>query len=101
LLLLSRADADQARLKQEPVPLHEVAMQVYERMEGLAHRKNISLDIAAMDEVSLRGDSLWLQQLMTNLTHNAIHYTPEGGSVTLSLTLEEEGKGEREKAKGE
>jgi two-component system OmpR family sensor kinase len=89
LLLLSRADADQARLKQEPVALHEVAMQVYERLEGLAHRKNITLDIAAMEEVDLRGDALWLQQLMTNLLHNAIHYTPEGGKVVLSLTRED------------
>jgi heavy metal sensor kinase len=86
LLLLSRADADQVRLKQEPLSLDEVALAAYEPMERLARRKNITLDIEAMDSVRLRGDSLWLGQLITNLLHNAINYTPEGGSVVLSLT---------------
>lgn len=89
LLLLSRADADQVRLKHEPVALHEVAMAAYEPMASLAHRKNITLDIDAMEEVTVQGDALWLQQLITNLLHNAINYTPEGGTVLLSLTLED------------
>ncbi|HLK56463.1 MAG TPA: ATP-binding protein [Chthonomonadaceae bacterium] len=88
LLLLSRADADQVRLKQEPVALHEVVMAAYEPMARLAFRKSITLDMDTIDEVYLRGDALWLQQLITNLIHNAINYTPEGGCVTLSLILE-------------
>lgn len=85
LLLLSRTDADQVRLKQDPVALHEVAMASFEPMAALAHRKGINLDIGAMEDVRVVGDALWLQQLTTNLLHNAINYTPEGGSVTLSL----------------
>ncbi len=88
LLLLSRADADQVRLNQEPVALHEIVLTTFETLERLAHRKNITLDFAEMEEVTLKGDALWLQQLFTNLIHNAIHYTPEGGQVTLSLTTE-------------
>ncbi len=91
LLLLSRADADQVRLKQDNVPLHEVAMAAYEPMAGLAHRKNINLDIRDMTVVNVTGDELWLQQLITNLLHNAINYTPDGGSVTLNLTVERGG----------
>jgi heavy metal sensor kinase len=86
LLLLSRADADQVRLNHEPVALHEIVLTTFETLERLARRKSIALDFAEMDEVTIYGDSLWLQQLFTNLIHNAIHYTPEGGSVTLSLT---------------
>jgi len=88
LLLLSRADAEQVRLNHEPIALDQVAMQAYETTERLAHRKNISLDIAAMEEITIDGDSLWLHQLITNLLHNAINYTPEGGKVTLSVTRE-------------
>ena len=88
LLLLSRADADQVRLKHEPVSLDQVAMQAYEPMERLAHRKNITLDIEEMEEITLSGDSLWLHQLITNLIHNAINYTPEGGKVVLTLACE-------------
>jgi heavy metal sensor kinase len=86
LLLLSRADADQVRLNHEPVALQEIVLTTFETLERLARRKNIVLDFAEMEEVTIHGDALWLQQLFTNLIHNAIHYTPEGGSVTLSLT---------------
>lgn len=86
LLLLSRADADQVRLNRDPVALHEIVLTTFETLERLARSKNITLDFADMEEVTVPGDALWLQQLFTNLIHNAINYTPEGGRVTLSLT---------------
>jgi len=85
LLLLSRADADQIVLKHLDLPLHEVVMASYEPMASLAYRKGVTLDIGEMDDVVAPGDALWLQQLITNLLQNAINYTPEGGTVTLSL----------------
>jgi heavy metal sensor kinase len=88
LLLLSRADADQVRLRQEPLSLDELALEIFEKMEPLARQKNIRLDIAEMEEVNLLGDSLWLNQLLRNLLQNAINYTPEGGSVLLSIKYE-------------
>ncbi len=94
LLLLSRADADQVRLNQDPVALHEIVLTTFETLERLARRKNIALDFADMEEVTIPGDALWLQQLFTNLIHNAIHYTPEGGRVTLALTITKSGQPE-------
>ncbi len=88
LLLLARADANQVKLRQEEVSLDEIAMSAYEGVESLARRKRISLNIADMDETPLLGDSLWLQQLAANLLQNAVNYTPEGGSVTLSVRRE-------------
>jgi heavy metal sensor kinase len=85
LLLLSRADADQVRLKHEPIALDEVAMSSFETMERLARRKHITLDIAEMDDAPIEGDALWIQQLITNLLNNAINYTPEGGTVIMSV----------------
>ncbi len=93
LLLLARADANQVKLRQEEVALDEIAMSAYEGVEPLARRKHITLNIAEMDETPLRGDSLWLQQLAANLLQNAVNYTPEGGSVTLSVRREESEKG--------
>ncbi|HEV2473436.1 MAG TPA: ATP-binding protein, partial [Chthonomonadales bacterium] len=93
LLLLSRADADQVRLKREQVQVHDVVMAAYEPLERLAHRKGVRLDVSQIDEVIVLGDSLWLQQLATNLLHNAINYTPAGGVVTLALIRLENGSG--------
>lgn len=95
LLLLSRADANQMTLKREPVALDAIVMQAYERVEPLARRKRITLDIENLEEISLQGDSLWLLQLLTNLLNNAINYTPEGGSVFLALYCEEVGASRR------
>jgi heavy metal sensor kinase len=95
LLLLSRADADQVRLNQDRVALHEIVLTTFETLERLARRKNIALDFADMEEVTVQGDALWLQQLFTNLIHNAINYTPEGGRVTLSLSAIQSGEPER------
>ncbi len=86
LLLLSRADADQIRLNRVSVAFHNIAMASYEPLAGIAHRKGLHLDITEMDEVMVLGDPLWLQQLVTNLLHNAVNYTPAGGEVSLSLT---------------
>jgi len=88
LLLLSRADADQVRLKQERIALDEVAMASFETVERLAQRKQITLDIAEMEDAPIEGDALWIQQLITNLLINAVNYTPEGGTVILSVVCE-------------
>jgi heavy metal sensor kinase len=87
LLLLARADAEQIQVRRKRVSLDEIVMQVYEQMEGLARRKQVSLDIAAMEEAAVSGDGLWLGQIITNLVNNALKYTPEGGAVTISLTV--------------
>lgn len=85
MLLLSRVDADHVRLKKEYVPLHEAALAALDSVETLAHRKRIALDVGTVDDVTVCGDRLWLEQLASNLLVNAVKYTPEGGSVTLSV----------------
>ena len=88
LLLLARADAEQIQIRRERVPVHELVMEVFEQLGPLARRKNVTLDVAALDEASVSGDPLWLRQILVNLVNNAIKYTPAGGSVQLSLTTD-------------
>jgi heavy metal sensor kinase len=90
LLLLARADAEQIQIRRENVHLEAVAMEVYEQLERLARRKQIALDIAAMEEAEVAGDPLWLSQILSNLLNNAIKYTPDGGTVTLALKAVEQ-----------
>jgi heavy metal sensor kinase len=93
LLLLARADAEQVHIRRERLHLEGIVLEAYEQLEGLARRKQITLDIATMDEAEVEGDPLWLGQILTNLLNNAIKYTPEGGTVTLSLeVIDQEGR---------
>jgi heavy metal sensor kinase len=88
LLTLARADADQVRLRRERVALHELLMTAYEQMERVARAKGVTLDLEEIDDLTVEGDPLWLQQLVTNLVNNAVKYTPAGGEVRLSLVRE-------------
>lgn len=64
---------------------------IIEELKTLAEKKNISLilDTAGANGVRVFGDEQNLQQVLINLIDNAIKYTPEFGSVKISLEVKE------------
>ena len=42
------------------------------------------------EDLSVKGDDYQLKQLLGNLVDNAIKYTPDGGTITLSLFRDNE-----------
>ena len=75
-----------------PVRLVDVAREVIVEFAELAHRKDIDLGLVAGDGVpSVQAVPLLMRELIANLVDNAIRYTPEGGTVTLSLHDDEGG----------
>src|SRR5579871_3747473 len=85
LLALARADAGQ-RLESGPVRLDELVRAVYREIQPLADGVAVRLD--RVDPAEVRGDSDALRQLLLILLDNGLKYTPQGGSVTLSLARE-------------
>jgi histidine kinase len=68
-----------------PVNVSLLVQTVAKRLSSPAASKRISLDIqAAPDLPPVRADEDRTVQVLTNLTGNALQYTPEGGKVTLS-----------------
>jgi heavy metal sensor kinase len=85
LLLLARADSGQNLIRMEPVELGDVLLRAYESLEEVATRGRITLLIEEVEDLTVSGDPLWLNQVLVNLISNGIKYTPEGGQVAVSL----------------
>jgi signal transduction histidine kinase len=73
--------------KTQPVQLQSVLQDVIERYRVMADEKQITLRLDCACEAPLRvaANAENLDRAITNLVSNAIKYTPEQGSVTVSL----------------
>lgn len=88
LLLLARADAGADALAREPVDLAEAVRDACAEARVLADAKGISLELEAIDEPEVIGDSDALRRSLLILLDNAIHYTPKGGHVRVTVAAE-------------
>lgn len=88
MLFLSQADSHTFSVHPEPIEPDTILLNSYEAFEPMAAEKNISLRISLPDCAMppCLGDRERLQQLIAILLHNAVSYTPENGSILLSLT---------------
>ena len=90
LLFLARHDDGQDRLVFESVDLTDLVSTVLAAHRKPILEKGLSLAFNPPDEsVTVRGDRLMLSRLFDNLVDNAIKYTPLGGGIAASITLQE------------
>ena len=86
LLLLSRADA--RAFVREPVDLSLVAEEATETLLALAETRGTSIETSG-DPAPTTGSPALLQQMATNLVHNAIvHNLPEQGTVWVTTSAD-------------
>lgn len=89
LLSLAKGEAGELRLNLVDFSLSDMLQDIYLAGNLLGETKSIpvSLDLQVDEEIFIRGDQLQLHRMLLNLVSNGIKYTPEGGSVTISLTV--------------
>ena len=89
LLVLSRTD--QRSFARENVDLSLAAEQAAETLLPLAEKRGVAVESSA-DTATTIGSPALLQQLTTNLVHNAIvHNLPDGGHVWISTRARPDG----------
>ena len=86
LLMLSRLDSGEAQAEWSRFDLAKLAETTAEQMGLLAEDKNISIVCDVGPPVAVEGDRVRLQQVVVNLLDNAIKYTPEKGSVKMTVS---------------
>lgn len=84
LLMLAQSASGEAELRRERVPLRELIDRTIEMFEPVADERGVTLRTDVTDAVAAIGDSGQLRQLLTNLVDNAIKFTPQGGTVSLT-----------------
>jgi len=85
--LLVLAEVESGPLEQQQtVSLKDMILDAQDRALLLAGERQIV--IGRQDDLWVKGDAHKLEQLIGNLVGNAIKYTPDGGTITLSLFQE-------------
>ena len=88
LLELSRIESGQVPMRLAPQPLADAVVPAVERLRPQAERADVDLAVEGGGETPVvLADAERIQQVVANLVHNAIKFTPPRGSVRVSWTI--------------
>jgi signal transduction histidine kinase len=79
------------RMKLEPVELLPLAQRILERHRNLANSRGVALSLTIRGkQQTILGNSVALEEVLTNLLKNAINYTPANHDGKVSMHIERE-----------
>lgn len=85
LLELSHVESGKTVLQSEPTDIGGLVEVVVDRMRPLAEEHGVTLAISLPSDLpEALADSKRIGEVLVNLIHNGLKYTPPGGSVTIS-----------------
>ncbi|HFC11618.1 MAG TPA: HAMP domain-containing sensor histidine kinase [Anaerolineae bacterium] len=88
LLELSRIESGQIPIKLTKTPIPNLLLSPLDRIQPLAKRADVELILDLRANLPrVWADTPRIQQVMINLLHNAVKFTPAGGKVTLLARL--------------
>ena len=86
LRILSLADAGELAISLQPVPPHKLVSEVTSLYQSRLEEKRISFQLVLdknLPDISI--DPGRMTQVLTNIIDNAVRFTPENGTITLSV----------------
>lgn len=91
MLDITEAEAGVSEVKKEEVEVVDLILEACELFQPIAEAKGIDLRTRLPDALVFQVDKKKLQRIVSNLLENAIKYTPERGTVTISAVSRERG----------
>ncbi len=88
IIKLSKLDEKQRNMEREPVDLELLIQDTVKRLEPIAEKKGVTISVATQPTVFF-GVKQVLQEMIYNLSDNAIRYNYENGKVNISLENKE------------
>lgn len=85
LIKMSRLETGTFVLHMEKAPLDKTIAQAINTVWAKADAKDIQLSVECGPAVTVQHDSKWTAEALGNILDNGIKYTPEGGSVSVSV----------------
>ncbi|MDO5445436.1 MAG: ATP-binding protein [Eubacteriales bacterium] len=87
ILEMSRIESGKMEFTDEPADLRKIMRGVSEMSSSLAIEKSIDFqaEIGELNNPYIYADELHVNEILINLTSNAVKYTPAGGKVRLSV----------------
>ncbi|OGO11570.1 MAG: hypothetical protein A2Z45_04310 [Chloroflexi bacterium RBG_19FT_COMBO_55_16] len=91
LLELSRIESGKVPLELKPVPPQDLLTSAIERLQLQSENSGIQVQLHCPADLPLvLADPPRIEQVVVNLLHNAIKFTPAGGNITLSAESSED-----------
>jgi len=88
LLYLARAEADKIQLHIEQTTAEEICDAVITSFTEITREKNLAITLEVQQGIpAFVTDAGKIQQILENYTSNAVKFTPEGGTITLSAVM--------------
>ncbi|GAA4353172.1 hypothetical protein GCM10023185_13560 [Hymenobacter saemangeumensis] len=88
LLQWAQSQTGALLVRPEPLPLHQAAEQALQLYRPAAAAKKLTLTNTVPAGLEVQADSNLLQTVLRNLLGNAIKFTPEGGTVSITTGLQ-------------
>src|SRR5690606_38777910 len=85
LLELSRIESGKVPLRLTPTDIGELILPALQRLQPMAERSNLTLQADLPSDLPpVLVDPTRIQQVISNLVHNAIKFTPAQGAITVT-----------------